>query len=40
MKIPLKVVKRILKRPVLALLKWLSNDVEANWERGHGPDVR
>lgn len=28
-----KVVKRILKRPVLALLRWLEADVEENWQR-------
>ena len=32
-----KVVKRILKRPVLWLLKWLSDDVTANWTRKGGP---
>ena len=32
-----KVVKRILKRPLLWLLRALSDEVETNWQRGQGP---
>ena len=32
------VVKRLLKRPLLALLRWVVKDVEENWQRRKGID--
>jgi hypothetical protein len=32
-----RAVKRLLKRPLLVLLRLLSEEVETNWQRGKGP---
>ena len=32
-----KVLKRVLKRPLLWLLRMLSEEVDANWQQGKGP---
>lgn len=35
-----KVLKRLLKRPLLWLLKQLTDEVEENWRQGQGPGGR
>ena len=32
-----KIVKRILKRPLLWLLRWATDEIDAKWQQGQGP---